>query len=138
MIHLIYVSSATRQMSEEELIYLLSQSRDRNERQNVTGILLYAGGNFIQILEGEEKDVEEIYQSILNDDRNRGNILIEKENIKQRDFPDWSMGFEHLTNQKKTTIKGYSEFLEREMEPEEIAKNSNEIIELLYGFKKYV
>ena len=125
-------------MSEGDLIHLLNQSRNRNERQNVTGMLLYAGGNFIQVLEGEEKDVEEIYQSILNDDRNRGNILIEKENIKERIFPDWSMGFEHLTGEKKNTIKGYSEFLEREMKPEEIVKYSNEIIELLYGFKTYV
>ena len=60
MIHLIYVSSATREMTEEDLIFLLEQSRNRNLRQHVTGMLLFVGGNFIQVLEGDDKDVEEI------------------------------------------------------------------------------
>lgn len=137
MIRLIYVSSASRLMSEEDLIHLLNQARSRNEEHKVTGMLLYAGGNFMQVLEGEEKDVEEIYSTILNDERNKGNIVIEKENIKNRDFPDWSMGFKNLTNHKKAAIKGYSEFLERKMGPEEIANKSNEVVELLYGFKEF-
>jgi len=78
MIHLIYVSSASQEMSEENLLFLLEQSRSRNKRQNVTGMLLYAKGNFFQVLEGEKSDVEEIYEAIENDGRNKGNIVIEK------------------------------------------------------------
>jgi hypothetical protein len=136
MIHLIYVSSATRGMSEEELLSLLEQSRSRNIRQNVTGMMLYAGGNFFQVLEGDEKDVEEIYEAIVSDERNKGNIVIVKENINARTFPDWSMGFKHLTSQNKAAINGYSEFLAREMEPEEFADKSNMVLDLLYQFKK--
>ncbi|MCB1826599.1 MAG: BLUF domain-containing protein [Candidatus Competibacteraceae bacterium] len=136
MIHLIYVSSATHEMSEEDLLFLLKQARDRNKRQDVTGMLLYAGGNFFQVLEGEDKDVEEIYEAILRDERNTGNIVIVKEDINERTFPFWSMGFKHLTRQNKKLINGYSEFLDRKMEPEEFANKSNVIINLLYQFKK--
>lgn len=57
MIQLIYVSSAVNLMSEDELLDLLAQSSQRNKRKGVTGLLLYAGGNFIQVLEGEQSDV---------------------------------------------------------------------------------
>jgi len=81
-------------MSDEDLLLLLEQSRNRNKRQNVTGMLLYVSGNFFQVLEGDIKDVEEIYEAIVKDERNKGNIVILKENIKERTFPNWSMGFE--------------------------------------------
>ena len=135
MIHLVYVSSATREMSEDDLRILLEQSRRRNKRQNVTGMLLYVGESFIQVLEGEEKDVSEIYEDICKDDRNIGNILIAKETISERAFPDWSMGFKRLSKKDKDDIDGYSEFLDSEMTPEQIAAHPSKAISLLYYYK---
>jgi len=136
MIHLTYVSSATREMSEDDLLFLLEQSRNRNKKQNVTGMLLYAGGNFFQVLEGDEKDIDEIYEAIVNDERNKGNIVILKENIKERTFPDWTMGFKHLTTKNIDSIEGYSEFLDSKKEPEEFATKSDKVLWLLHQFKK--
>ena len=135
MIHLVYASSATRDMSEDDLLFLLEQSRRRNKRQNVTGMLLYIGESFIQALEGEEKDVDEIYRDICKDGRNIGNLLMVKEAISERAFPDWSMGFKRLSEKDKEDIDGYTDFLDREMTPERIAGQSNEAISLLYYFK---
>ena len=133
MIHLVYVSSATQEMSVEDLNYLLEQSRARNGKQNITGMLLYVGGNYIQVLEGSEKDVCEIYESILKDSRNKGNIIVEKESIKERDFPTWSMGFQSIENSE---MEGYSRFLVDDMKPADIANNRSAVVELLYLFKK--
>lgn len=135
MIHLIYVSSATYEMSDAELLHLLEQSRARNLRQNITGMLLYAGGNFFQVLEGERRDVEEIYDAILKDPRNTGNIVIEKEGIEERTFPAWSMGFRHLTADQHGHIPGYTEFFDKEMTPEQIATRLSDVVRLLYNFK---
>ena len=99
-------------------------------------MLLYAGGNFIQVLEGSEKDVNEIYQSIAADGRNTGNVIIEKEEINERTFADWSMGFKHLTQDNKDEIKGYTEFLVKEMTPDQIASQPSMIVDLLFTFKK--
>jgi len=99
-------------------------------------MLLFVGGNFIQVLEGDDKDVEEIYESIVNDDRNSGNILMVKEEISERAFPDWRMGFKYLSPDNKGEIKGYTEFLVRAMTPNGIANISNKAVELLYFFKK--
>jgi len=136
MIHLIYVSSATNEMTDDELLYLLEQCRSRNLRQHVTGMLLYFERNFIQVLEGEKKDVEEIYDDIVDDDRNTGNILIAKEEIKERAFPGWSMGYKHITKGKKEELEEYTGFLDREMTPEQIAYKSTDVLILLHSFKE--
>ena len=136
MIRLIYASNATREMSDDDLLFLLQQSRRRNERQDVTGMLLFVGSNFIQVLEGGEKDVEEIYEDILNDDRNTANIVMLKEEITERAFPDWSMGFRYISEKNRGEIEGYTEFLDRKFTPKEIAGMSNKAIRLLYFFKE--
>lgn len=136
MIHLVYVSSASRDMSKDDLLHLLEQSRNRNQRQNVTGMLLYIGGNFFQVLEGGKNDVEEIYESITKDERNKGNIVILKENIDERTFSGWSMGFKHLTDQNLKSVEGFTEFLDRDIKPEEFATKSDKVLGLLYQFKE--
>ena len=135
MIRLVYASSAAREMSEDDLLFLLEKSRSRNKRQNVTGMLLYIGESFIQVLEGEEKDVSEIYEDIRKDDRNIGIIVMVKEPISERAFPDWSMGFEQLSEKDIDDLDGYTNFLDSEMTPEQIASQSDKAISLLYYFK---
>ena len=47
---IVYVSSATRPFQEAELQDLLLKARENNARLGVTGMLLYIGGNFMQLL----------------------------------------------------------------------------------------
>ena len=136
MIRLIYASSATREMSADDLLFLLEQSRRRNERQNVTGMLLFVGESFIQVPEGAEKDVEEIYEDVLDDDRNTANTVMLKDEITERAFPDWSMGFKHISEKNRGELEGYTEFLDKKFTPEEIAGLSKKAIRLLYFFKE--
>jgi hypothetical protein len=51
-------------MSDDNLKDLLKKSRLKNERKNVTGMLLYLDPFFIQILEGEEAIVNESFNII--------------------------------------------------------------------------
>lgn len=138
MIRLVYVSSATKEMSQEELLELLEQSREKNKEKNLTGMLLYANGNFFQILEGQKEDVMEIYNKITKDKRHRNCFEIDVSEIKERTFGDWSMGFKYLTIKDKKSIEGFSEFLDRHMQPHEFAANPSEVIELLYNFKQNI
>lgn len=135
MIHLIYVSSATQNMDEASLLSLLAQARERNKQQEVTGMLLYGNGNFLQVLEGKAPDVDEIYHSITQDDRNIGNIVVQRKAISARNFPDWSMAFKALNKKQIIEAEGYSDFLLTKTAPELIAKNEVGIISLLMSFK---
>ena len=135
MIQLIYISYATREMNEQNLLDLLEQSRIKNEKHNVTGLLLYAKDNFMQVLEGEEVVVDDIYQSILKDDRNTRNTIIQRESIDTRSFPQWSMGFKTASDIPPDMMKGYSDFFTATDTPISIEKQKSGVLSLLNTFK---
>ena len=91
---LVYVSSAVRLLSFDEIGYLLKRARERNEENGITGVLLYIGGNFMQYLEGPKDNLDVIYKIIQEDNQHTCMILVSREAIEERQFSDWSMGFQ--------------------------------------------
>lgn len=134
MIHLIYISSATSWPSERDLLDLLAQSRERNQRQDITGMLLYDNATYMQVLEGSEEDVHDIYHSILNDPRNTGNVTLIEEEISQRDFPNWSMGFRNLKHCAPDELPGFQDIFNGKLDKEIAVKNASGAISLLKVF----
>ncbi|BBN83688.1 hypothetical protein PA25_36730 [Pseudoalteromonas sp. A25] len=130
MIHLIYISSATRWLTDEELTQLLSQARVNNDKKNITGMLLYDNATFIQVLEGDEKDVHEVYHKIAQDPRNTGLVKLVEKTIETRDFPDWSMGFKNLQSCLSHPIPGFVDIFNGKLN-KEIAKRNHVSVERL-------
>lgn len=95
MYYLIYVSSAAFPMSSDDLLFLLEQSREKNRRLGVTGMLVYMGGSFMQMLEGDKQVVLELFETIKHDSRHKGVIQV-MAGDKHRNFEDWSMGFSNM------------------------------------------
>jgi len=91
---IVYVSSAVRLLSLDEIVYLLKRARERNKEYKITGVLLYIGGNFMQYLEGPKDNLDLIYKIIQEDDQHTGIIIVSREAIEERQFSDWSMGFQ--------------------------------------------
>ena len=91
---LVYVSSAVRLLSLGEIGHLLTRARERNQEYGITGVLLYIGGNFMQYLEGPKANLDVIYEIIREDEKHTGIILVSREAIQERQFGDWSMGFQ--------------------------------------------
>lgn len=100
---LVYVSYTRKAFSEPALFSLLKKSRIANQRNNLSGFLLYSEKNFIQLIEGEKNKVESLYDKITHDPRHSGIIRLYSDYVAKRDFPDWSMGFEHLEH--RTVLK---------------------------------
>jgi Sensors of blue-light using FAD len=96
MYSVVYASSATLDFSRDDLIELLKVCRRNNEARQITGMLLYKSGNFIQVLEGEREAVRAIYERIQVDSRHRGVLRMLEQNIEDRQFSNWSMGFSSL------------------------------------------
>tara|TARA_R110002094_G_scaffold218494_1_gene190090 strand:+ start:185 stop:589 length:405 start_codon:yes stop_codon:yes gene_type:complete len=105
---LIYVSSAKELLGEQELNNMLALARKANKSHQITGLLLYKEGNFMQVIEGNKNDIEQLFANITKDDRHTGIILLLKETITQREFPNWSMAFKKLS---PTAPEGFSDFL---------------------------
>ena len=95
MHELIYTSAATEKMSEGGLISLLEQSWLNNERLDITGLLVYHNREFIQILEGQEERVAELFDKISLDGRHTSVRVCWQNEIEQRNFLNWSMAFVH-------------------------------------------
>jgi hypothetical protein len=109
--YLTYVSTATRPFSEADLNELMARSYENNARLDLTGMLLYKEGNFMQVFEREEKDVRVLYEKISDDLRHKGVVLLQQGHLEERQFPEWSMGFRDLDSPEVRAIPGYSEFL---------------------------
>jgi hypothetical protein len=114
MLSLIYVSSSVRQLNDEELLDILKVSRENNSSNDVSGLLLYKGGNFMQVLEGPDDVVVSLFETIEQDPRHKGVSIISQEQIQTRQFPAWEMAFTNLDNPAIRNEPGYSKFLHDE------------------------
>lgn len=105
MLHLLYVSGASVRIGDTEIEDILTASRRNNLRDDVTGMLLWADGVFIQVLEGEADTVRTLYRRIQADDRHRNLMLVLEQPAGKRLFSHWSMGFKQLDASKSADRK---------------------------------
>jgi Sensors of blue-light using FAD len=111
---LVYTSNAVRDYDRNDLLSLLLQARNRNERLEITGMLLYAESRFVQVLEGEETTVLSLYKDICDDPRHINVTTIAENSIDKRMFPDWTMGYKNIDLEHYRNIPGLSLFLDNE------------------------
>lgn len=105
MHQILYTSKALKPFNENELQKLLEAARVNNSKKSITGMLLYCNSIFIQLLEGNEEDLNKLFEVISKDARhNEVKKVIESE-ITKPQFPDWSMGYKYLTPQQLTTLE---------------------------------
>jgi hypothetical protein len=88
---LVYVSSAVHPDSDAQLFQLLERARARNKRCDVTGLLLFDAGNFMQYIEGPGVGLFEVYEHIKRDPLHTGLIELCREQTDHRAFGSWSM-----------------------------------------------
>ena len=136
MFHTIYVSTAVEPMSDDALKELLHTSRVNNKRNRITGMLLYKGGHFIQVIEGDEAPVTELMNIIKNDIRHKNIDILRSEYMQNRDFPNWTMGFKNLNTDDFFKIPGFTKLLESNFTPEYFAEHTTEAHALLLAFKR--
>jgi len=85
------MSTTCAELSDENLRDLLRQSVVNNRKANITGLLLHADYNIIQIIEGPSHSVKTLYNKIQGDIRHRAVTLIYDQPIKERDFTNWEI-----------------------------------------------
>jgi len=86
----LYISTAPS-LSRDEVETILSSSARNNPANGITGLLLYNGRNFLQLLEGEEIELVDLMVRISHDPRHSGVSILDQKEIDQRSCPDWAM-----------------------------------------------
>ena len=122
-------------MTRADLMKLLKQSRNKNERLGVTGLLLYDHGTFMQILEGSKETVLGMMQQIEVDSRHQGVKTLEMRKLAKRYYPNWSMAFLDPSAPELSRVPGYSRYLEKPVTTEEILNSKSKAQDLLLYFK---
>jgi hypothetical protein len=90
---LVYASTAHLWVDESDLKKILDNARDYNEKKDLTGVLIYEDGNFLQTIEGPPKEIDLVFEKILSSQKHFDIQVILDTPILNRSFPNWSMGF---------------------------------------------
>jgi len=88
----LYLSEATTPLSRSELLALNFHAATNNAQRGITGLLLYSGGNFMQVIEGRPDRVGEIMRIVRADPRHLNIRTLVDEIAPERLFAQWSMG----------------------------------------------
>jgi len=92
---LYYVSTAVA-CHEECVNSILETAHRKNLQDHITGVLLFDGRYFLQVLEGTKPDVQRLMKAIDEDTRHQDINVVYEGFENQRDFPRWSMEFNRL------------------------------------------
>ena len=125
MFQLMYVSTASWKMDGGDLNAILDRSRINNRRLGVTGLLLHLDHGFLQILEGPEDAVLEIFARVERDHRHIGVHILVQRDVSERLFGEWNMGFDRWNKGAARTADVFEitrEAIEDAIPPEKAAE----------------
>jgi len=140
MKYIVYVSQAVKPFSADALGALLEHSRKRNTADGITGLLIYrynddfSRGNFLQILEGPDAALDDVWRRISSDPRHHTVVVVEEGHVAQRMFPDWSMGFKNVAAVQLADYEGFADMGTDAFWHRAAQGSLTEAIDLLKGF----
>lgn len=131
----IYTSISAQELSQQDVLNILTKAVERNAERSVTGMLIYDQGSFWQALEGSHIDVMDAYDRIATDPRHHDVTLLSIEENVQRMFPKFSMGFPGFLTETTEGASTIAELLAQIIaEDADRRKNAAANRDLLDGF----
>lgn len=118
LVQIIYISRSTflnvgdSKSVEPNVVRILSESRANNLKNGLVGVLFFGDGCFFECLEGEESEVDKLYQILLKDTRHKDLTILSKKNISHLSFKKWLMKYVPFDAEIKQLLKdnGYQRF----------------------------
>ena len=88
---LTYTSLARLDLSSPDLEQIHRTARELNALDGITGLLVFNGTHFLQIVEGAHEALDELVQRLRRDTRHTGLEIRDERKLAARSFPGWSM-----------------------------------------------
>jgi len=107
MKYIIYIGSTVKLMTETELADMLIENQQNNRISNITGMLIYAEGTFMQVLEGNEEDVKNACRKMERNTRHKNIIKLAEDHLSKPNFSTWSMAFLASNRAVVEKLEGY-------------------------------
>ncbi len=137
-IQLLYLSNAKPELKQVELDKILEVSRKNNPSRDITGLLVFANGVFIQVLEGPSTEVTNLFETICDDTRHQEVAMLGEYVGQERIFSKWSMGFLQSTFDELTRITDSPNMIGRDDVLSLLSNDETEAVRFLKKFTKYV
>jgi hypothetical protein len=108
-----YVSTANIDFQDQEIEDMMIKTNQFNSDEKITGILLYNERNFFQLIEGEKKAIQNLYEKIRQDSRHKDIIKILEKPVFEPSFDGYLTDF--ISDTKKyneSQLKHYLHYIE--------------------------
>src|SRR5215213_3662487 len=127
---LTYTSLARLDLQASDLEDIHRAARELNALDGITGLLVFNGTHFLQIVEGARQAIEDLLERLRRDPRHTGLEVRDQHRVAQRSFPDWSM---ELVRVKAGYFEARETIADRlpDMVPEEIKARLFRMTELI-------
>lgn len=89
-----YISCKSKDLSDLESERLIEETKCKNSTCFITGIIVHVGDHFFQIIEGEEKKINALYQKIVADKRHYEIVELFNKPIKRKYFESYQSSFQ--------------------------------------------
>lgn len=103
---LLYISELSPATPATSIAEILTQARKVNKLNGITGLLLFDGEHFIQVLEGGREDVLETMNRIESDHRHCGVKRLHESFIGQRQFQSFGVGYWYVEDESRALHLG--------------------------------
>ncbi len=104
LVQLAYASACVGRLQLDTIESILHKAVEKNRKLGITGFLCFDHKSFLQILEGETRVVNMVYNRIVADARHANPTLLLFREITTRDFPDWAMGDCDLESMRPSAV----------------------------------
>jgi hypothetical protein len=88
---LTYTSLARLDLTAADIASIHETARHLNALDGITGLLVFNGSRFLQVIEGAEEAIDNLVARLRRDARHSGLEVRDERLVSERSFPDWSM-----------------------------------------------
>ena len=115
---LTYTSRASLDLDADDLEEIHRTAREVNALEGITGLLIFNGTHFLQIVEGAPEAIDDLVERLRRDPRHNGLEIRDEQAVEQRSFPSWSMELVRVSASYFEARETVSEHLPETVVPE--------------------
>ncbi len=108
IVRLTYISRYNNHNENGEVTRILAQAQQNNERNGITGALVFNHNYFLQSIEGARPVINELLRKLVKDQRHFSLQVIECTEVDQRRWNKWSMKYLIPSEQNKAQALKFS------------------------------
>ena len=128
---LVYTSHATVSLSKRDLLDLLHEARGYNMIDNISGVLMYKEGYFLQVIEGDPETIDALFIRLKKDTRHSDIKILFETPTDHRLFENWAMGCADFDDPSLSMLPGLRTDLADPKVVEELVNNLPEVANFL-------